>query len=57
MSELLTIEDVAKLLKMSTRSVFRLKADRKIGFIKIRGAVRFSAKEVERLLETSSSQR
>ena len=39
--ELLTIPEVAKLLKISARGVRRLQQRRKIPFVKIGGSVRF----------------
>lgn len=44
--ELLTIRDVAELLKVSASSVRRLQQGRHIPFIKIGGSIRFTKKDV-----------
>jgi excisionase family DNA binding protein len=44
--ELLTIPEVAKLLKISVRGVRRLQQRRRIPFVKIGGAVRFTKSDL-----------
>ena len=48
---LLTISDVAKLLKVSVSTVRRLQQNRKIPFIKVGGSVRFVGSDVAAYLE------
>ena len=48
---LLTIGDVAKLLKVSPQTVRRLQSDRIIPFIKIRGSVRFAENDIVEYLK------
>ena len=43
---LLTVADVAELLKISASSVRRLQSDRKIPFVKVRGSVRFARADI-----------
>ena len=43
---LLTVADVAELLKISELSVRRLQSDRKIPFVKVRGSVRFARADI-----------
>ena len=43
---LLTVDEVAELLKISVSSVRRLQSDRKIPFVKVRGNVRFVRKDI-----------
>ena len=43
---LLTVADVAELLKISASSVRRLQSDRKIPFVKVRGSVRFVREDI-----------
>ena len=50
-SELLTIADVAELLKLSTVTVRRLQQQRKIAFLKVGGRIRFSRRDVVAYLE------
>lgn len=47
---LLTLREVAALLQVSRTSVYRLMAVRKIPFIKVGGAIRFSRGDVESYL-------
>lgn len=47
---LLTLPDVAALLQVSRTSIYRLIAERKIPFIKVGGAIRFSRGDVENYL-------
>ena len=44
--ELLTIEDVAKLLRVSPSTVRRLQQGRRLPFIKIGGSVRFAKDDI-----------
>jgi len=44
--EILTIKEVAELLKISQSSVRRLQSDRYIPFMKIGGSVRFSKSDI-----------
>ena len=46
LAELLTVDEVAQLLKISASSVRRLQSDRKIPFVKVRGSVRFVRKDI-----------
>ena len=43
---LLTVADVAQLLKISASSVRRLQSDGKISFVKVRGSVRFARADI-----------
>jgi excisionase family DNA binding protein len=45
-AELLTVAEVAELLKISASSVRRLQSDRKIPFVKVRGSVRFAQEDI-----------
>jgi excisionase family DNA binding protein len=49
--ELLTIEEVAKLLKISMSSVRRLQQQRRIPFIKVGGSVRFAKDDLVSYVE------
>ncbi|HEY4502099.1 MAG TPA: helix-turn-helix domain-containing protein [Candidatus Paceibacterota bacterium] len=49
--ELLTIKEVASLLKVSVSSVRRLQQGRHIPFIKVGGSVRFLKTDIEGYLE------
>lgn len=49
--ELLTIKEVADLLKVSVASIRRLQQGRKIPFIKVGGSVRFSKTDIEDYLK------
>jgi len=44
--ELLTPDELAKMLKISRRGVYRLMASRKIRFHKVRGGVRFDMNDI-----------
>jgi excisionase family DNA binding protein len=46
LAELLTVDEVAELLKISASSVRRLQSDRKIPFVKVRGSVRFVREDI-----------
>jgi excisionase family DNA binding protein len=48
--ELLTLSEVAKLLKISARGVRRLQQRRKIPFVKVGGVVRFVKNDVRTYL-------
>jgi excisionase family DNA binding protein len=45
-AELLTVDEVAELLKISASTVRRLHSDREIPFVKVRGSVRFVRKDI-----------
>jgi excisionase family DNA binding protein len=49
--ELLTIPEVAKLLKISASGVRRLQQARQLPFIKVGGSVRFSKRDIASYLE------
>jgi excisionase family DNA binding protein len=49
---LLTIADVAELLKLSASTVRRLQQQRKIPFIKVGGRIRFTRSDIASYLET-----
>jgi excisionase family DNA binding protein len=49
--ELLTIPEVAKLLKISASGVRRLQQARQLPFIKVGGSVRFSRRDIVSYLE------
>jgi len=49
--ELLTIKDVAELLKVSQSSVRRLQQGRHLPFIKVGGSIRFAKSDVAEYLE------
>lgn len=49
--ELLTIKDVARLLKVSEVTVRRLQQARQIPFLKIGGGIRFTVSDVEKYLK------
>lgn len=51
MIELLTIKDVAKLLKVSEMSVRRLQQGRHLPFIKVGGSVRFAESDIVEYLK------
>lgn len=51
--ELLTVSEVAKVLKISASGVRRLQYGRHIPFHKVGGSVRFSRKDVSSYLENS----
>jgi excisionase family DNA binding protein len=48
---LLTISEVAKLLKLSVSTVRRLQRQRKIPFVKVGGSIRFIEKDLAAYLE------
>lgn len=50
-SELLTIAEVAELLKVSVPTVRRLQQQRQIAFFKVRGGLRFATSDVESYLQ------
>jgi len=52
-TNLMTVEDVAKLLKVEKQLVYKLKCDKKIPFIKIGGVIRFRPSDIEEWLEKS----
>jgi len=49
--ELLTIKDVAELLKISQPSVRRLQQERHLPFIKVGGSVRFAKNDIVEYLK------
>ena len=49
--ELLTPDELAKMLKISRRGVYRLMASRKIRFHKVKGGVRFDMNDVMTYLQ------
>lgn len=51
--ELLTIDEVAVLLKISVPTIRRLQQQRQIPFLKVGGSVRFSKKDLVSYLERS----
>lgn len=51
--QLLTIQDVAKLLNVSASTVRRLQSDRRIPFIKVGGCVRFTKDDIIAFLKKS----
>ena len=52
-TNLMTVEDVAALLKVEKQLVYKLKRDRKIPFIKIGGVIRFRRADVDQWIEQS----
>ena len=50
MNRLLTVEEVAKLLRLSPRGVYNLVAARRIPHIKLGTRVRFKAEQIEEWL-------
>ena len=52
-TNLMTVEDVAALLKVEKQLVYKLKRDRKIPFIKIGGVIRFRRVDVDEWIEQS----
>ena len=52
-TNLMTVEDVAALLKVEKQLVYKLKRDRKIPFIKIGGVIRFRRVDVDQWIEAS----
>jgi excisionase family DNA binding protein len=49
--ELLTIPEVAKLLKISVTSVRRLQQQRRIPFFKVGGGIRFTRSDIDAYLQ------
>jgi len=54
-SDILTIQEVAKYLKVAERTVYRLAAAKKIPAFKDGGAWRFSRAEIEQWIKQQSS--
>lgn len=54
-SDILTILEVAKYLKVSERTVYRLAAAKKIPAFKVGGAWRFSRVEIDQWIKKQSS--
>lgn len=52
MKQLLTAEDVAKILQVNTQTVYQLKARHQIPFVKIGGAVRFDEEQIQKWIES-----
>lgn len=52
MKQLLTAEDVAKILQVNTQTVYQLKARHQIPFVKIGGAVRFDEEQIQEWIES-----
>lgn len=52
-TNLMTVEDVAALLKVEKQLVYKLKRDKKIPFIKIGGVIRFRRVDVDQWIEAS----
>lgn len=50
---LLTIRDVAERLSVSTKTIYRLKSEGLIGFVRIRGSLRFREQDVTALQQRS----
>lgn len=48
---LMTAEEVAKFINVTPAYIYRLKANRKIPFIKIGGAVRFDQDQIKEWIE------
>jgi len=57
MDSLLTISDLAKVLKVSTRTIHRLTHEERIPVVKIRGCVRFKERDVEILVARNTNKR
>lgn len=51
MIELLTIKDVAELLKVSQSSVRRIQQGRRLPFIKVGGSIRFAKNDIVEYLK------
>lgn len=49
--ELLTIDEVAKILRVSTATVRRLQTERFIPFLKVAGCIRFDKKDIVEYLK------
>lgn len=52
--KLLTAAQVAEILQVKTDHVYQLKAEHKIPFIKVGGALRFSEEQIKNWLEQNS---
>jgi excisionase family DNA binding protein len=52
--KLLTIEAVADRLAISPRAVYRLRAERRIGYVRIRGSFRFTEEHVQEFISRNS---
>lgn len=52
-TNLLTVEDVAALLKVEKQMIYKLKRDKKIPFVKIGGVIRFRRVDVNEWIESS----
>ena len=50
---LLTVEDVAALLKVEKQMIYKLKRDKKIPFVKIGGVIRFRRVDVNEWIESA----
>ena len=46
---LMTVRDVARRLSVSTKTIYRLKDERALAYIKVRGSLRFREDDVEAL--------
>lgn len=53
MSELMTLKEVAAMLKVTTKTLYKLRGQGQIAFTKIGGATRISLDELERFLATN----
>ena len=51
---LLTIEEAAKYLRVSRRTVYRLHAERRLAFVKVRGSSLVTEAELERYVRAIS---
>lgn len=52
-TNLLTVEDVAALLKVEKQMIYKLKRDKKIPFVKIGGVIRFRRVDVNEWIESA----
>ncbi len=52
--QLLTVEDVAKILQVKDWTVYRLVKDKELKSIKVRGSIRFRPDDVKEYLEKGS---
>ena len=50
MNEILTVKQLAELLQVSTRTVYRLVDEEKIGCIRVGGALRFTPADIDRYI-------
>jgi excisionase family DNA binding protein len=53
MAELLTLDEAARRLRVSRRTVYRLIADRRLAITKIRGSSFVTVEAIERYLRTA----